>query len=55
MRLPSPNLIRYVRPRRFQLWCAKKGILTGRWTKEQIEEVKRKAAADYERMKKHFD
>lgn len=44
MRMPSPNLIRYVRPARLQLWCAQRGILTGRWTQEQIDEVNARAA-----------
>lgn len=55
MRVPSPNLIRYVRPTRLQKWCAHRGILTGRWTQAQIDAINEKAARDAEEFRKYLD
>jgi hypothetical protein len=55
MRAPNPNLIRFVRPRRLQLWMAKKGILTGRWTQEQINEHRRRGAEEWARIARNVD
>lgn len=43
MKIPNPNLVRYIRPARLQLWCARHGVLTGRWTQERIDEILREA------------
>ena len=44
MKFPNPNLLRFIRPTRLQLWCARKGVLTGRWTYAETERIRRAAA-----------
>lgn len=47
MRFPNPNLLRFIRPTKLQLWCAHRGVLTGRWTYAETERVRRAAADRY--------
>ena len=44
MRVPNPNLLRFIRPARLQLWCARHGVLTGRWSDEDIKQINWAAA-----------
>lgn len=50
MKFPNPNLLRFIRPTRLQLWCARRGILTGRWTYAETERIRRAAAQRYHEM-----
>lgn len=55
MKFPNPNLLRFIRPARLQLWCARKGVLTGRWTYAETEAIRRRAADRYRQVRKNFD
>lgn len=55
MKFPNPNLVRFIRPMRLQMWCARRGFLTGRWTTEDIAEIHRRAHARWEWSRKNFD
>jgi hypothetical protein len=49
VKFPNPNLLRFIRPTRLQLWCARRGVLTGRWTYAETERIRRSAADRYHR------
>lgn len=51
MKFPNPNLLRFIRPTRLQLWCAHRGVLTGRWTYAETERIRRDAADRYHRFR----
>lgn len=54
MKVPNPNLLRFIRPARLQSWCAKHGVLTGRWTAAEIEGIKERAHERYEQARRNF-
>lgn len=54
MKFPNPNLLRFIRPTWLQLWCARHGVLTGRWTADEIEGINRRARERYEQIRRNF-
>lgn len=55
MRFPNPNLLRFIRPTRLQLWCARRGVLSGRWTYAETEQIRRAAAERFREIEKYID
>jgi hypothetical protein len=54
MKFPNPNLLRFIRPARLQLWCAHRGVLSGRWTYAETERIRRAAADRAHWARRHF-
>jgi hypothetical protein len=55
MKFPNPNLLRFIRPTRLQLWCAHHGVLTGRWTYAETERIRRSAADRMRHLNQLFE
>lgn len=55
MRPRNPNLLRFIRPTRLQLWCARRGVLTGRWTYAETERIRRAAAERARKIREDWD
>lgn len=57
MKLPNPcvRLLQWRWLERFDRWRAERGILTGRWTQAELDDIKRRAHADYLELQKHFE
>lgn len=55
MKFPNPNLLRFIRPARLQLWCAQHGVLSGRWTSAEIEAIRRRGSERYRKIRAQFD
>lgn len=54
MKIPNPNLLRFIRPARLQLWCAKNGVLSGRWTQAELDAIQARAHERWVWAQKHF-
>lgn len=57
MKFPNPRvrLPQWAWLDRFDRWRCERGILTGRWTQAEIDEIKRLAHEDYLELRKYFD
>jgi hypothetical protein len=61
MRLPNPRVSLTWLPKnwrwadRLDRWRCERGILTGRWTQAEVDEINRRAHKEYLELRKHFD